>query len=53
MTTFYLEAHPYIALCDLLKISGWCESGAAAKLAIDEGRVTVNGAVETPLAQAL
>ncbi|RLR18300.1 ribosome-associated protein YbcJ [Sodalis-like symbiont of Bactericera trigonica] len=47
MTTFSLEEHPYIALCDILKISGWCESGAAAKLAIDEGRVKVNGAVET------
>lgn len=46
MTTFSLEGHPYIALCDLLKSSGWCESGAAAKLAIDEGSVTVDGAVE-------
>lgn len=27
MTTFSLEGHPYIALYDLLKISGWCESG--------------------------
>ncbi|MGL9774297.1 MAG: ribosome-associated protein YbcJ [Sodalis sp. (in: enterobacteria)] len=46
MTTFSLKGHPYIALCDLLKIAGWCESGAAAKLAINEDRVTVNGAVE-------
>ncbi|MFT4465371.1 MAG: ribosome-associated protein YbcJ [Sodalis sp. (in: enterobacteria)] len=47
MTTFSLEGHPHIALCDLLKISGWCDSGAAAKLVIDEGRVTVNGEVES------
>lgn len=47
MTTFSLEGHPYIALCDLLKISGCCDNGSAAKLVIDEGQVTVNGEVET------
>lgn len=45
---FSLEGHPYIPLCNLLKISGWCDSGAAAKLVIDDGRVrVVNDAVET------
>lgn len=47
MNTFHLENHPHVELCDLLKLQGWRESGAAAKLAIAEGRVTVDGQVET------
>jgi ribosome-associated protein len=46
MSTFHLDNHPHIALCDLLKIEGWCDSGGAAKQAIDDGLVTVNGKVE-------
>ncbi|MBO1520092.1 ribosome-associated protein YbcJ [Oceanisphaera pacifica] len=43
---FSLEGHPFIPLHNLLKILGWCESGAMAKTVIDEGLVTVNGNVE-------
>lgn len=46
MNTFALDGHPHIALCDLLKLEGWCDSGGAAKQAIDDGLVKVNGAVE-------
>ena len=41
------EGHEHIALCDLLKLVGLCESGAAAKHLIAEGGVTVDGAIET------
>lgn len=47
MATFSLGAHPHVDLCDLLKLEGWAESGAMAKILIAEGHVTVNGAVET------
>lgn len=47
MEIFNLENHPHVELCDLLKFQGWCESGGAAKEAIAEGRVKVNGQVET------
>ena len=47
MKTFMLDAHPYVALCDLLKLEGWCESGGAAKTAIEQGLVEVDGQVET------
>ncbi|WP_410016141.1 ribosome-associated protein YbcJ [Sodalis sp. C49] len=47
METFSLDGHPYIELCDLLKIQGWCHSGAAAKTAIYGQQVKVNGAMET------
>ncbi|MEH2921094.1 ribosome-associated protein YbcJ [Samsonia erythrinae] len=47
MTTFHLEKHPHVELCDLLKLMGWSESGAAAKLAIAAGDVTVDGHTET------
>lgn len=43
---FSLEGHPFIPLHNLLKVLGWCESGAMAKTVIDDGLVTVNGAVE-------
>ncbi|MGL4456063.1 MAG: ribosome-associated protein YbcJ [Plesiomonas sp.] len=47
MEIFQLENHPFVELCDLLKIQGWSESGAAAKAFIAEGLVTVDGQVET------
>ncbi|MEH0875644.1 ribosome-associated protein YbcJ [Pectobacterium cacticida] len=47
MTTFHLDKHPYVELCALLKLLGWSESGAAAKLAIAAGDVTVDGQIET------
>jgi len=47
MHTFNLEGRPHVALCDLLKLEGWSDSGAAAKAAIADGLVTVDGAVET------
>ncbi|MFC3396297.1 ribosome-associated protein YbcJ [Brenneria rubrifaciens] len=47
MNTFHLENHPYVELCDLLKLLGWSESGAAAKLSIAAGDVTVDGQTET------
>lgn len=36
-----------IELCQFLKFGGLAESGGAAKQAVAEGSVTVNGAVET------
>ncbi len=47
MNQFSLDNHPHVALCDLLKFEGWCESGGAAKIAIEQGLVTVDGQVET------
>lgn len=47
MATFSLGKYPHVALCDLLKLEGWSESGAQAKLFIADGQVTVDGAVET------
>lgn len=47
MNQFSLDEHPYVALCDLLKIEGWCDSGGAAKTAIEQGRVRVDGQIET------
>ena len=47
METFNLEGHPHVELCDLLKLQGWSESGAAAKSAIAEGLVLVDGDIET------
>ncbi|MDP5293593.1 ribosome-associated protein YbcJ [Oceanimonas sp. CHS3-5] len=44
--TFSLEGNDFIPLCNLLKVLGWCDSGAMAKAVIDEGAVTVNGQVE-------
>lgn len=37
---------PYIDLLQLLKATGLCATGGEAKWAVDEGRVTVNGAAE-------
>ena len=47
METFFLEKHPHVELCDLLKFMGWCDSGGSAKSVISEGQVKVNGKVET------
>ena len=37
----------FIPLCDLLKAADLCESGGEAKHVIAEGKVLVDGAVET------
>ncbi|MGG2140463.1 ribosome-associated protein YbcJ [Symbiopectobacterium sp. RP] len=47
METFHLDKHPHVELCDLLKLLGWSEGGAAAKAAIADGGVSVDGQVET------
>ncbi|KHN55226.1 ribosome-associated protein [Dickeya fangzhongdai] len=47
MNVFHLDKHPHVELCDLLKLQGWSESGAAAKQAIAAGEVTVDGQTET------
>ena len=47
MEIFNLDGHPHVELCDLLKIQGWAESGAMAKAIIAEGRVQVDGVIET------
>ncbi len=44
--TFQLEGQEYIELMKLLKFMNLVESGAEAKLVIDEGLVQVNGQVE-------
>lgn len=46
MAEFNLEDREYIELNDLLKVMGLCDSGGAAKTAISEGLVTVDGQVE-------
>ncbi|XEG68510.1 ribosome-associated protein YbcJ [Edwardsiella tarda] len=47
MQTFHLDNHPHVELCDLLKLQGWCDSGAQAKNLIADGQVKVDGAIET------
>lgn len=47
MDIFNLDGHPHVELCDLLKIQGWADSGAAAKQFISDGQVTVDGETET------
>lgn len=37
----------FVALNDLLKLSGVCDSGGAGKALVAEGEVSVDGAVET------
>ena len=46
MATFSLGKHPHVELCDLLKLEGWSESGAQAKIFIAEGLVKVDGALK-------
>ncbi|MFA9203442.1 MAG: ribosome-associated protein YbcJ [Flavobacteriales bacterium] len=47
MNQFSLDDHPFVALCDLLKLEGWCDSGGAAKTAIEQNLVKVDGKIET------
>ena len=47
MNQFSLDDHPFVALCDLLKLEGWCDSGGAAKAAIEQSLVKVDGKIET------
>ncbi len=47
MNQFSLDDHPFVALCDLLKLEGWCDSGGAAKTAIEQSLVKVDGKIET------
>jgi ribosome-associated protein len=37
----------YIELIKLLKAAGICDTGGAAKIAVDEGAVKVDGSVES------
>lgn len=46
MSEFSLEGRDYIALNDLLKITGLCESGGVAKATIAAGKVKVGGQIE-------
>lgn len=46
MIEFSLKGKEFIALCDLLKIVGICESGGQAKALIAESAVKVDGALE-------
>lgn len=44
---FKLAGHEHIELKNLLKVSGLCSTGGAAKAVIEQGEVTVDGSVET------
>lgn len=44
--SFDLEGHEFIELNNLLKITGMCESGGAAKKLISEGLVKVDNKQE-------
>ena len=44
---FKLEGEDHIVLQALLKVSGLCDTGGSAKVAITEGKVLVDGIVET------
>lgn len=46
MDKFELNGREFVELCNLLKILGLCSSGGTAKLAIAEGRVSVDGQIE-------
>ncbi len=46
MNEFSLKGRDCITLNDLLKITGLCESGGAAKIVITEGKVKVDGQIE-------
>jgi ribosome-associated protein len=46
MQQFKLEGHEFIELCNLLKVTGLCESGGLAKLLIGDGQVKVDGKIE-------
>lgn len=47
MTISFAVRGDYIQLDQLLKATGLCESGGAAHAAIAEGRVSVDGTVDT------
>lgn len=47
MEEFKLEGYDFIELNKLLKIQGWIPTGGEAKQVIDQGKVKVNGEVET------
>ena len=47
MASFSLGEHAHVDLCNLLKLEGWVQSGAQAKVAIADGEVRVDGAIET------
>ncbi|HXH30678.1 MAG TPA: RNA-binding S4 domain-containing protein [Bacteriovoracaceae bacterium] len=47
MKEFSLENNEFIPLCDLMKAANLTGSGGEAKHIIAEGRVLVDGAVET------
>ena len=42
-----LEGEEFILLQSLLKLSGLCDTGGDAKIAITDGKVKVDGAIET------
>lgn len=46
MQTFSLEGRPFITLNNLLKVEGLAENGGAAKQAVADGQVLVDGKVE-------
>ncbi|NTW58466.1 MAG: RNA-binding S4 domain-containing protein [Nitrospirae bacterium] len=46
MEVFQITDREFIELHDLLKVKGLCSTGGAAKTAIEEGRVKVDGNVE-------
>lgn len=46
MEEFSLNGREFVALCDLLKLTGMCPSGGIAKLLIAAGDVSVDGQVE-------
>lgn len=45
METFKIKGE-FIQLNQLLKVIGWCDSGGAANVLIDNSEVKVNGVVE-------
>jgi ribosome-associated protein len=47
VTEFELNGSEYIELKNLLKVSGLTENGAEAKALISEGKISVDGQIET------
>ena len=43
---YFLEGEPFIPLCDLLKVTGLCQTGGHAKLVISQGEVLVDNETE-------
>jgi len=46
MEQFELDDHDFIELNNLLKVTGWVDSGGLAKSLIAEGHVKVNDEIE-------